>query len=236
MPASKPAGRIARPLEGLYTSFLPGRPDATVRTFLPTDYQPTYPYPLVVLLHADGSGEEHAARLAPTLSRRNYVCVAVRGNANVGPRTDGRSAFGWSGADAELAKYVREAIDHTCAAYTIHASRVYLLGVCEGADVAYRAALSLTDRVAGVVALNGRLGVRPARVKGLRAFVGHGSSNPVVPHASAQRDARRLTAAGAKVRFASYAATHTLHPDMLRDVNRWIMAGITADADAPMKD
>ena len=236
MPATKPDWRTDRPLEGLYTSFLPGRPDAAVRTFLPTDYQPKYAYPLVVLLHAARSGEEQVVRLAPALSRRNYVCVAVRGNANVGPRTDGRTVFGWAGTDAELAGYVREAIDHTRGAYAIHASRVYLLGVCEGADVAYRAALNLTDRVAGVVALNGRLGVRPAKLRRLRAFVGHGAANPVVPHAGAQNDARRLAAAGAAVRFASYAATHTLHPDMLRDVNRWIMAGITADADAPMKD
>ena len=236
MPAIKPEWRVARPLEGLYTSFLPGRPDAAVRTYLPTDYQPKYPYPLVVLLHAAGSGEEQTVRLAPALSRRNYVCVALRGNANIGPRTDGRTAFGWAGSDGDLAEYVRAAIDHTRDTYTVHPGRVYLLGVCEGADVAYRAALGMTDRIAGVVALNGRLGARPAKSRGLRAFVGHGASNPVVPYAAAQRDARRLTRAGAAVRFATYETTHTLHPDMLRDVNRWIMDGITADADAPMKD
>jgi phospholipase/carboxylesterase len=236
MPASKPDWRTNRPLEGFYTSHLPGRPDAPVRTFLPTDYQPKYPYPLVVVLHGEGSGEEQAARLAPQLSRRNYVCVGLRGTANVGPRADGRTAFGWGGTDAALADYLRAAIDHTRRTYTIHPGRVYLLGVCEGADVAYRAGLRMTDRVAGVVALNGRLSVRPARLCGVRVFVGHGSSNPVVPHALAQRDAGRLAAAGADVRFNSYATTHKIHADMLRDVNRWIMAGITADADAPMKD
>lgn len=235
MPAPKPAGRTDRPLEGLYTSFLPGRPDAAVRTYLPTDYQPSYAYPLVVLLHADGSGEEHAARLAPVLSRRNYVCVAPRGLTNVGPRDDGRSAFGWAASDADLAEYVRFTIDHAAGLYTVHPSRVYLLGLGEGATAAYRAAVRLTDRVAGVVALNGRLG-RVPKVRGLRAFVGHGASNPVVSCATAERDAARLVTAGADVRFARYATTAALHPDMLRDVNRWVMNGITADADAPMKD
>ena len=236
MPETKPTWRTDRSLEGFYTTHLPARPDAPVRTFLPTNYQPKYAYPLVVLLHGDGGGEEHAARLAPLLSRRNYVCVGLRGTANVGPRDDGRTAFGWGGTDLQLADYLRAAIAHTRQSYAIHPGRVYLLGVCEGADVAYRAGLRMPGEVAGVVALNGRLAVRPGRVRGLRVMVGHGAANPVVAHAAAQRDARRLATAGADVRFLSYPTTHKLHPDMLRDVNRWIMAGITADADAPLKD
>ena len=39
----------------------------------------------------------------------------------------------------------------------------------------------------------------------------------------AQRDYRVFYAAGLDVRMHTYPATHRLHPDMLRDVNRWIM-------------
>jgi hypothetical protein len=39
----------------------------------------------------------------------------------------------------------------------------------------------------------------------------------------AQSDFRLFYAAGLDVRMHTYPATHRLHPDMLRDVNRWIM-------------
>ena len=38
--------------------------------------------------------------------------------------------------------------------------------------------------------------------------------------------------AGADVRFQSYATTHRIHSDMLRDVNRWIMDAV-GDGDGP---
>jgi phospholipase/carboxylesterase len=61
----------------------------------------------------------------------------------------------------------------------------------------------------------------------LRVFVGHGTYNPVVPVAAARRAARLLGSAGAEVRFQAYASTHRTHPDMLRDVNRWIMDAVS---------
>ena len=47
---------------------LPAAPERPLRVYLPTDYQPKYAYPLVVLFHADGECEEHAVRLVPLLS------------------------------------------------------------------------------------------------------------------------------------------------------------------------
>ena len=61
----------------------------------------------------------------------------------------------------------------------------------------------------------------------LRVFVGHGTNNPVVPVASARCAARLLGSAGAEVRFRAYSTTHRIHPDMLRDVNRWIMDAVS---------
>jgi phospholipase/carboxylesterase len=92
--------------------------------------------------------------------------------------------------------------------------------------------------VAGVIALNGLM---PATVKrsisrrksihGLPVFIGHGKANPVVPLSMAQEAESVLVSAGAAVRFESYATTHRIHPDMLRDVNRWIMGAVTTEPD-----
>jgi phospholipase/carboxylesterase len=231
MPEANTTRRPDRPA-GFTTARLPAHPDRPVRLFLPDDYQPKYAYPLVVMLHGDGADEDAAARLAPRLSRRNYIAACPRGPVALGPSPTGRPAFAWDAGDARLARYVLGVLNHARREYNVHAGRVYLLGVGEGASVAYRVGLTLRDRVAGVVALNGSPGTcRVQAARGLRVFVGHGASNPLVPVAAARKAARTLAAAGADVRFQAYPTTHHVHGDMLRDVNRWLIERVNSDPD-----
>ena len=232
--------RIDRPAEGFYITQLPTHPDRPVRTFLPTDYQPRYAYPLVVLLHGNGGSEERAAKLAPQLSRRNYICISLRGTQSLGTRADGRPAFGWGNAPADddlVQDYLLNAVEQTRRTYHVHSERVYLAGVSEGAEVAYRVGLGMADQIAGVIALNGQIpkptGSPLFRLSAIRRFpvlIGHGTSNLDVPYASAERDYRLLYTAGADVRLIGYPTNHKIHPNMLRDVNRWIMGGVTTGA------
>lgn len=232
MPATTFHETAEHPAEGFRSIVLPGHPNRPLRVYLPTDYQPKYAYPLVVLFHADGECEEHAARLVPLLSRRNYVALCLRGAVKLGLRSDGRPAFGWSdGADGGA----KAALAYTAAEYSIHPNRVFLVGVGEGAAAAYRVGHSLRNRAfraSGVVALNGMLPKGRVPTTDLRVLIGHGIANPVVPFADARRAAARLTAAGAAVRVNRYPTSHRVHADMLRDANRWIMAQVATTADA----
>lgn len=229
--------RTDRPAGGFTTTTVPAAPDRPVRTFLPDDYQPRYPYPLVVVFHPRGGSEEQAVRLAAKLSRRNYIALGLRGPEAVGPRLDGRPGFGWAADDDAAEDYFLSAVEQTRRAYHVHSERVFLAGVGEGAAAAYRLGLRLADRIAGVIALNGAIPepngrplFRLAAVRNLPVFIGHGIANAVVPYTTARRDFRLLYAAGADVRLAGYPTTHKLHPHMLGDVNRWIMGGVTASA------
>jgi phospholipase/carboxylesterase len=232
--------RIERPAEGFYTTQLPTHHDRPVRIFLPTDYQPGYAYPLVVLFHGTGGSEESVGRLAPRMSRRNYIAISLRGPQALGKRPDGREAFAWEAADdSRIEDYLVSAVEQTRRMYHVHSERVYLAGICEGAEVAYRVGLGLADRIAGVIALNGQIPkttgaplFRMGAVRDLPVLIGHGRDNEVIPYAAAQRDHRLLYAAGADVRLVGYATDHTIHPNMLRDVNRWIMSGVAAEAEA----
>jgi len=47
--------------------------------FVPQRYEPNYPYPLLVLLHAKGGDEQQMVRSMPALSWRNYVGLSLRG-------------------------------------------------------------------------------------------------------------------------------------------------------------
>ena len=231
--------RTDRPAEGFYNTALPAHPAVAVRTFLPEGYEPRYPYPLLVLFHGQGGNEEQVLRLAPRLSRRNFIAVSLRGPERLGTRSDGSPACGWADDTGTVDDYLLDAVEQTRRTYHIHSERVYLVGVNDGAEAAYRAAFAMAGRVAGVVSLNGSLPkAAPGRplfaldtVRRLRVLIGHGIANSVVPFSVAERDRRLLYTAGADVKLTSYPATQKLHPDMLRDVNRWVIGHVNAAHD-----
>src|SRR5258708_2792471 len=100
--------------EGFYTSEVQAPQSRPLRTFLPTGYEPNYPYPLLVFLHGHGSSEEQILRLAPRLSRRNYICIGLRGQQFLGEREDGQLGFAWGRdglGDAMTEDYVFRAIE-----------------------------------------------------------------------------------------------------------------------------
>src|SRR4051812_32693314 len=141
--------RPARPAEGFYTSEVQAPRRWPVRTFLPTGYEPNYPYPLVVFFHGNAGSDERVLRLAPRLSRRNYICIALRGPLAV-PNRKGRTRFSWGvdgRHDSLVEDYVLHAVEHTRRAYHVHSERIYLAGVCEGASLAYRVSLLFPEKI-----------------------------------------------------------------------------------------
>jgi len=236
MPQTDLFWRTFRPAEGFYDSELQALPRRMpVRTFLPTGYEPNYPYPLLVFLHGHGGCETQVLRLAPRLSRRNFICIGLRGLQPLKPGRKGRRRFSWATenrSDSLIEDYVFEAVEQTRRNYHVHSERIYLAGVCEGATLAYRLGLAYPDRFAGLISLNGAMprGNRPLarwpEVRDLRVFIGHGYANAFTPLTTAREDHRLLYTAGLSVALHTYPTTHRLHRDMLRDVNRWIIEGL----------
>jgi phospholipase/carboxylesterase len=237
MPFTDLSWRTFRPAEGFYTSEVQAPRCLPLRTFLPTGYEPNYPYPLLVFFHGQGGCEEQILRLAPRVSRRNYICIGLRGPESLGQRPDGRLGYCWGGNgqyDTLVEDYVLRAIEQTRRHYHVHSERIYLAGFREGATLAYRLGMLFPERFGGVISLNGcmhRHGplLRLPEVRQLRVLIGHGIANPIVPLAMAERDFRLFYAAGLQVRLHTYPTTHRLHPDMLRDVNRWVMESVTSE-------
>ncbi len=230
--------RLDRPADGFDAdpTPAPASPPAGVmcRTFLPDAYEPRYPYPCLVLFHPHGGNEEQVMDLMPHVSRRNFVAVSIRGPELLGVREDGQLACGWGhdGKHTDLInEHVMRAVESVRRSCHIHTERVFLVGVCEGATAAYRSAFALADKVGGLITLNGAMPrattggplFRPNAVRSLPVFLGHGIANAIVPFSTASRDYKLLYAAGADVRLSRYVTTNRLHPDMLRDVNRWVI-------------
>ena len=224
---------LFRPSEGFYASTVDCPRRLPVVTFLPTGYEPNYPYPLIVFFHGQGGSEEQVVRLAPRLSRRNYICVGLRGLHQAADRHGTGYAWDMDGrADAYAEEYVFRAVEQAQETYRIHAGRIFLAGFCEGAGLAYRLGLTYPNKFGGVIALNGQLPQqRPLLswpdARRLQVFIGHGIANATVPLSVAKRDWRMLYLAGLDVEFHTYPTTHRIHSAMLRDLNRWVMNIVT---------
>ena len=232
--------------------------------FVPQRYEPNYAYPLLVLLHARGGDEQQMVRSMPAMSWRNYVGLSLRGPESVN-RQGRPCGHGWgpdfarrerpstpsppcptprsSAASLPPASPTRStsedgifsAVRQTRRALHVHSERIFLVGVGEGAAVAYRVAMSHPDRFAGVVAINGWLpgGFRPlGRIKdcrGLRVLVVHGEWNGRVPVEQARRTVSTLRNGGLKVAFQSYPCAHRLTSHMLADVDTWLINQCTRE-------
>src|SRR5438128_1305478 len=136
MPRTDLTWRTLRPAEGFYTSHVETTDGLPVRTFLPTGYEPNYPYPLLVFLHGHGGNEEQVLRLAPRVSRRNYIAIGLRGPHLIGTRPDGRGCYGWGDpvfGGSLIEDYLVRAVEQTRRQYHVHSERIYLAGVHEGA-------------------------------------------------------------------------------------------------------
>jgi phospholipase/carboxylesterase len=239
MPRTEPTCLTRHP-EGFYTSEVLASHGWPLRTFLPTGYEPNYPYPLVVFLHGHGGSEEQILRLAPRLSRRNFVCTALRGPYPVTGRNPDVPSFSWGHdepLDSLVEDYVLHSIEQTRRAYHIHSERIYLAGHGEGATLAYRLSLTWPEKFTGVISLNGTMPrhggplFRLPEVRRLKVLIAHGLANSIVPLALARSDYRLLYSAGVDVRLNTYSTTHRIHGDMLRDINRWIIGHINEELD-----
>ncbi len=109
----------------------------------------------------------------------------------------------------------------------VHSERIFLVGVGEGAAVAFKLAFRYPERFAGVVAINGWLPPRSlSRVRdcrSLKTLVVHGEWNGRAPVDHARRNVGILKAGGLNVAFQSYPCGHRLASPMLADVDSWLM-------------
>ena len=197
------------------------------------------PPPAVILLHGYGSDAHGLFALAERLDGR-FMAFVPQGSV---PLENGGWGWYWLGEATPLGRVadasgmdlsrrdVLHLADFAARGHGADPSRVYLLGHSQGGALALCVALTEPERIAGMVAMSGRvipevlpMAAAPERMRGLRVFLAHGVDDPVVPvrHARAARDL--LVQRGAVVDFREYPAEHTVPPEMVADVNAWLVA------------
>jgi phospholipase/carboxylesterase len=192
--------------------------------------------PLLLLLHGIGSNEEDLFGLASYLDER-FLVVSARA-----PVTLAYGGYGWFQidftpggmvADVEQAKkslaMLPGFVDGLVEAYGADGRRVYLMGFSQGAMMSLALTLTSPEKVAGVVAMSGRLprqviGLEPDReaLKGTPVLVTHGLYDPVLPIENGRAARDYLAALPLELTYREYPMAHEVSMESLRDVTAWL--------------
>jgi phospholipase/carboxylesterase len=106
--------------------------------------------------------------------------------------------------------------------------RVVLAGFSQGGAIALHAGLRYPEKLAGIIALSTYLPLRAAVGEFHAAnretpiFMAHGSLDPVVPAVLGEESAKFLSESGYAVEFKSYMMPHSVCPQEVEDIRRWM--------------
>jgi phospholipase/carboxylesterase len=204
--------------------------------FAPLHYEPGYAYPLIVWLHGQGNDERQLQRVMPLVSMRNYVAVAPRGLAMPSDQDSTKEIYGWRQTDDHIAKSeqrIFEAVDMASQKLHIAPRRVFLVGFDHGGTMAFRIAMNHPERFAGVVSICGAFpsGRTPfsnlTAARRLGVFLITGRSSDAYPAEEVCDNLRLFHTAGLSLTLRQYPCGQELTPQMLSDLDRWIMEQIT---------
>jgi len=200
------------------------------------------PPPLLLLLHGVGSNEEDLFTLAPYLDQR-FLVVSARA-----PVALDYGGYGWfridftprgMAADVEQAKRSLRVlpgfVDGLVELYGADARRVYLAGFSQGAMMSLALLLTRPEKLAGVVAMSGRLPVQalerePDReaLNGKPVLVTHGLYDAVLPVEQGRAAREYLEALPVELTYREYPMAHEVSAESLRDVTGWLTEALDA--------
>jgi phospholipase/carboxylesterase len=196
--------------------------------------------PLLLLLHGIGSNEDDLFSLAPYLDSR-FLIVSARA-----PVVMGQGSFGWFNieltpqgmvADLDQAEHSRQLlvkfIEELFETYSIDSSGIYLMGFSQGAMMSLALALTQPDKVAGVVAMSGRLPSQalwqtlvPEALRGMPVMVTHGIYDPVLPIGEGRALREKLETLPVALSYREYPMGHEVSLESLRDVSLWLSSSL----------
>lgn len=125
------------------------------RLYYPTNFVPTYDYPLVVWLHSQDSSEQELDGVMDALSDQNYLAVAPRANRRCKSKRRvykwGENVLDYAFAEDTVWECIESALDHL----PVRSDRVFLAGFGHGGTIAQWIGWQSPHSVAGVVSLSG---------------------------------------------------------------------------------
>ncbi len=205
--------------------------DRPAQVQIPSDYNTSTRYPLIIVLHgfgANGALQTAYFRLDTRVDSQQYVLVAPDGIMNEsGDRfwnaTPGCCAFLDEAAQDDVA-YIRSLIEEAAATYSIDVGRIGLIGHSNGGFMALRMACEASDLVTSVVSLAGSTfenaescapATNPVSVLAL-----HGDDDETISYDGGENSGESYPGALETIeRFAGHAGCDTANPLMPTNID-----------------
>jgi phospholipase/carboxylesterase len=195
--------------------------------FVPLHYEKKYAYPLIIWLHSDGQSANQIQDVMLGISMRNYVAVApqsLHGNS--------RNGYFWD-QDWDTIEHAQHAVDAAIDLASqrcnINHDRIFIAGMGSGGTMAFRLGFSRPHRFAGVMSIHGPLPTDQSplrdwsRCRSVPIYWTHGRTSTDFDQDLLCRQLRLLHIAGFNVSLRQYPDSQSTCPQMMADMNRWIM-------------
>lgn len=105
----------------------------------------------------------------------------------------------------------------------IPADKIILAGFSQGGLIALETGLKFKPQLAGILALSTYLADAKSTPKGtLPIFIGHGSSDPVVPIILGHQARDTLKQQGYAIEWHQYPMEHSVSMEEIKDIGRWM--------------
>jgi len=130
-------------------------------------------------------------------------------------------------------------VDHVRDRWQLAREQLVLLGFSQGAVMSMSVALTIPERVGGVVALSGYLPRpevwQPPRTDlgGMPVLVTHGTYDSILPVAWGRAAAERLRQYNADVRYEEFPMDHEVNTACLEVIRGWLAARINGEVGQP---
>ena len=201
---------------GLHALNLDARRDAWL--YVPPNYAPSRPAPLVLALHgAGGGGRSHLDHLRSIADQHGLIVLSPTSRESTWD-----VIYGDYGPDI---RFIDRALDETFNRYAVDAEHLAVEGFSDGASYALSVGLGNGDLFTHILAFSPGFMAPPAQRGAPSVFISHGTNDPVLRiDVCSRRIVPRLEGAGYDVRFVEFRGGHTVPPDIVEDAARWFLA------------
>ncbi|WCK52333.1 alpha/beta hydrolase-fold protein [Aneurinibacillus sp. Ricciae_BoGa-3] len=201
------------------------------KILLPAKIEEEKKYPVIFVMHGIGSNEENVLSLVQEL-RDDFILIGIRGPLNQG---NGFAYFTIQGYgnphrdifDESIAK-LEKFIDYAAQTYPIDENHQYLLGFSQGAILSMTLALTMGNKIKGIVALNGYVPqfvkeeYRIKRIDDVSIYISHGEFDPIFPLQIGKENKDFFTERSQNVRFTTYPVGHEVSHENQKDFVKWV--------------
>ena len=190
--------------------------------YVPLDYRPDSPSPLVLLLH--GAGEDARDGLALLRGEADEAGLMLLALTSRDYTWDMISLRGRFGPDVAA---IDRALEETFSRYAVDPSRVAVGGYSDGASYALSLGLANGNLFTHVMAFSPGFLAPTGQVGSPRIFVSHGTRDGWLPIEScSRRIVPRLKGAGYEVSYREFDGPHVVPPGIGREVAGWFTRAV----------